>query len=199
MGRTKKIVDKSVVLEASLDLIESEGIEAFSTRRLAARLRISAMTLYNYYENREAILREVALRGLSDFLASLAAELGRHPEVGRAPLLAYKLLAAEFMRLGKERPRLYLFLFDSGLEELRRDPEVAKYYGHLLEGIRARVRRPEALAGIEEDVYLFQVLVNGLVIGSIQGRSVLDAERYGALVARAYERLLSPHEAELEA
>ncbi|HOX49274.1 MAG TPA: helix-turn-helix domain-containing protein, partial [Spirochaetales bacterium] len=134
MGRTKKIVDKSVVLEASLDLIEREGIEAFSTRRLAARLRISAMTLYNYYENREAILREVALRGLSDFLASLAAELGRHPEVGRAPLLAYKLLAAEFMRLGKERPRLYLFLFDSGLEELRRDPEVAKYYGHLLEG-----------------------------------------------------------------
>ena len=55
VGRGKKIVDIELVVDEAVALIEEGGVEAFSTRRLASRLGISAMTLYNYYENRGAI------------------------------------------------------------------------------------------------------------------------------------------------
>ena len=63
MGRGKKIVDIDLVVQEAIALIEEGGVEEFSTRRLAARLGISAMTLYNYYENRGAILRGALLKG----------------------------------------------------------------------------------------------------------------------------------------
>lgn len=44
------------IREAALDLIETEGLEAFSTRRLAATLGVEAMSLYHYFPSKAAVL-----------------------------------------------------------------------------------------------------------------------------------------------
>ena len=195
MGRTKKIVDKSVVLEASLDLIESEGIEAFSTRRLAARLRISAMTLYNYYENREAILREALLGCFENLLAGIEARLEPYLSGERgSPLRAYVALGELLRAFSLERPRIYAFLFEANLVPLRTDPRIAAVYGYTYGRIEALLRDPARSGELHDRIYLFQVLMNSLVKNAARGRGGIDPARFEALLAEAYSALLAPYE-----
>jgi len=57
MEETK--LDKKQIVEAALALLQEEGIERLSMRKLAARLAIRAPTLYWYFPDRSSILREV--------------------------------------------------------------------------------------------------------------------------------------------
>lgn len=44
------------IAQAALALIDDVGVEAFSTRKLGARLGLQAMSLYHYFPSREALL-----------------------------------------------------------------------------------------------------------------------------------------------
>jgi AcrR family transcriptional regulator len=44
------------IIHVALDLADAEGIDAISTRRIAARLEVSAMALYGYIERKEDVL-----------------------------------------------------------------------------------------------------------------------------------------------
>ncbi len=48
------------VAQAALDLLDAEGLEAVTMRRVAAALEVSPMTLYSYVADREALLDEIA-------------------------------------------------------------------------------------------------------------------------------------------
>jgi AcrR family transcriptional regulator len=48
------------VAQAALDLLDAEGLEAVTMRRVAGALDVSPMTLYSYVADREALLDEVA-------------------------------------------------------------------------------------------------------------------------------------------
>lgn len=65
MARKKLIYDRQKIIDTSFDIILNEGIDAFSARRLAAELKISSMTVYNYYKNIEEIKKEVVIRGFN--------------------------------------------------------------------------------------------------------------------------------------
>ncbi|MHB8564360.1 MAG: TetR/AcrR family transcriptional regulator [Acidiferrobacteraceae bacterium] len=44
------------IAQAALALIDDAGLEAFSTRKLGARIGLQAMSLYHYFPSREALL-----------------------------------------------------------------------------------------------------------------------------------------------
>ena len=44
------------IISTALKLIEEEGLEAFSTRKLGSRLGLKVMSLYHYFPSREALL-----------------------------------------------------------------------------------------------------------------------------------------------
>lgn len=50
---------KRRIVEAAVGLIDSEGLEALSTRRLASELGIRGPTLYHYFADKEALLAAV--------------------------------------------------------------------------------------------------------------------------------------------
>ena len=58
-------LDPKQVAEAALHLIDSEGIDGFSMRRLGQALGVEAMALYNHYKDKDAILDAVASLVLS--------------------------------------------------------------------------------------------------------------------------------------
>ncbi len=49
-------LSRDAIVAATLALIEGEGLEAFSTRKLGARLGLQAMSLYHYFSSRDALL-----------------------------------------------------------------------------------------------------------------------------------------------
>ncbi|BBX62572.1 TetR family transcriptional regulator [Mycobacterium saskatchewanense] len=60
MARPKvPLISREVALEAALRIIDSDGLEALSIRRLAAELKVNGASLYYHFANKEAILVEV--------------------------------------------------------------------------------------------------------------------------------------------
>ena len=53
---TNKPLTRQQVLDEALRLIDEEGLEACSMRKLGARLGVEAMSLYNHVENKRALL-----------------------------------------------------------------------------------------------------------------------------------------------
>ncbi|WP_067171962.1 TetR/AcrR family transcriptional regulator [Microtetraspora niveoalba] len=61
MGRpSRPMLSPGIIVAAATELIDAEGLEALSTRRLAAELGVSAPSLYNHFRNKEEILDAVA-------------------------------------------------------------------------------------------------------------------------------------------
>lgn len=58
----KPLIPADDILTHALDMLDSEGIEALSVRRLSAALKISPRTLYQQVGNREALIRALVAR-----------------------------------------------------------------------------------------------------------------------------------------
>ncbi|MFZ0713799.1 TetR/AcrR family transcriptional regulator [Mycobacterium sp.] len=57
---SKPLIQRDSVVEASLRIIDTEGLAAFSLPRLARELNVRAPSLYHHFEDKAAILRAVA-------------------------------------------------------------------------------------------------------------------------------------------
>ncbi|MFE3761867.1 TetR/AcrR family transcriptional regulator [Streptomyces sp. NPDC059104] len=61
MARPRKpLLSRDLIVEAAGALVDAEGLEAVSTRRLAAALGVSGPSLYNHFRTKDAILEAVA-------------------------------------------------------------------------------------------------------------------------------------------
>lgn len=65
MARPKSpLIERGVLLDTALRLIDESGIEALSIRRLADELGVNGASLYHHFENKNAILVEATERAL---------------------------------------------------------------------------------------------------------------------------------------
>jgi AcrR family transcriptional regulator len=187
VGRGKKIVNIELVIDEAISLIEEGGVEEFSTRRLASRLGISAMTLYNYYENRGAILRETLKRGFDLLWEGLSTEVDAWRTRGGNPLGAYRILAEHLLRFAVARPRLCRFILmeSAGIDWTERADLIERICGD--GGFPA-----EWTEQVRRDIYLFELLAFALALKVIGGGET--DERFRELVAEGYALLVGMHE-----
>ncbi|RBO93645.1 TetR/AcrR family transcriptional regulator [Nocardia puris] len=73
----KPRLSRERIVSAAMDLLDAEGVDGFSMRRLAARLDAGTMSLYAYVETREDVL-DLALH-------AAFAEIDRTPDDANAP------------------------------------------------------------------------------------------------------------------
>jgi AcrR family transcriptional regulator len=62
MPRERPNLTHGAIVDEALALLDAEGLEGFSMRKLAARLGVEAMSIYHHLPNRQAILVAVADR-----------------------------------------------------------------------------------------------------------------------------------------
>jgi AcrR family transcriptional regulator len=65
MSRPRRL-SRALVLEAALELVDLEGVESLTMRRLASRLGVEAMSLYGYVPNKDALLDGVVEQIMRD-------------------------------------------------------------------------------------------------------------------------------------
>ncbi|MET3164615.1 MULTISPECIES: TetR/AcrR family transcriptional regulator C-terminal domain-containing protein [unclassified Arthrobacter] len=147
--RTKKRLSREIVLSAALELVDSEGLDALTMRRLGQELGRDPMGLYRYAENRAALLDGVSelvfdelaifpddpdwqaqLRRIAHDLRLLAL---RHPNV--VPLLVTRPLSTPLglRPLGTLRPleQILSLLIDAGFSPADALHVYRAYYGYL--------------------------------------------------------------------
>ena len=121
---TKLSLSAEAIFEAALRLVDNEGIDALTMRRLAGELGVATMSLYGHVPNKDHLLLGVV---------NLATSEIRLPEPGTPPWEALKMISREFRRVSLLHPNLVplivrqpptgsegLYTLEAALDSLRR-------------------------------------------------------------------------------
>lgn len=165
MASHKPRLSRELVLSSALELVDAEGLDALTMRRLGQVLGRDPMSLYRYAENRAALLdgvSELVLNELAIFpadpdwkaqLRRIAHDLRhlalRHPNV--IPLLVTRPLSTPLglRPLGTVRPleQILALLIDAGFAPADALHVYRAYYGflygHILNELQELVVDPE--------------------------------------------------------
>jgi AcrR family transcriptional regulator len=107
LNRPRAPLGREEIARAALEMLDEEGIDALSMRRLADRLGVGTMTLYGYFRSKEELLDAAVGAAVAEFrftpaaggfrerarahIAAVREVLERHPALpelrGRQPIL----------------------------------------------------------------------------------------------------------------
>lgn len=124
--RSQETVD--AILEATAHILSKEGLEKATTNRIAAKAGVSIGSLYQYFPNKEALVRALNDRHIHELLALL---YSRVEEVWEAPLdVAVKAVVHAMVEVHRVDPDLHRVLVNAtpsvgALEDTRRVEEEA--------------------------------------------------------------------------
>lgn len=148
------------IVEEARDLLEAEGPEGLTMRRLAERLGIRAPSLYKHLESKEALEAAVISLGFEEAAERFEAAVAKGR---RRPLAA---IATAYRAYALEHPHLYRLMTRGSL---RRDL--------LTPGVEARAAAPLlAAAGSQDRARAAFALAHGMTILELDGRFPPDAD-----------------------
>ncbi len=158
------------IVEAALALIDEEGLEALTMRRLAGRLGVQAPSLYNHVRSKEQILDAVAASVLEDVDTSGFADRPWDEAVRAWALSYYEALAAH--------PNVVPYLAVATGRMHAALVRAEQVYA----GLRAAGWSPSRATRIAAAVrYAVYGAALGSFAGSFVGEPLEDATRYPAL------------------
>ena len=98
---------RQVIVNAARELAEAEGWESVTTRRLADCIEYSQPVLYSHFENKDAIVRAVAIEGFAD----MAVQLRSARQGASSRDAAVRALAQAYLDFAATHPALYEAMF----------------------------------------------------------------------------------------
>jgi AcrR family transcriptional regulator len=151
------------ILDATLELIQQEGLEGVSIRKIADRIGVSHMLLYSYFENRDAIIHALRERGFEAMEAFFAESLHR-AETGGDALVQVRASLGRFIQLSREYPKLYQLAWRSATSWGVDSHNMTTMLEHLSRLIQLCIEGGQC---IERDPALAAVMVFGIVNGTL--------------------------------
>lgn len=195
MGRERLFADKKEIIDAAIELLSENGYESFSTRKLARRLGVSPMTLYNYFSSRneiiEAAIEAAYERVFEEFYNDLSSYLEKE---SFCPLCGFMEIGKKLLLFSREKPKIYELVFIMNIMPYREQPSVQRLFGITLSKVRARLTAEEISQDLQNHIYLFMLLVLALVQNVYNGNSSYDIRAFEANLRIAYNQLLKPFE-----
>lgn len=142
------------IVAAARGLLEEEGADALSMRRLAERLGIRAPSIYKHLPDKQAL--EAAL--ISDGFEEAAA---RFEEAVRGPGEPLPALGAAYRSFAREHPHLYRIMTERPLPRERLTPGVEE---------RAAAPLVAAVGGDEDLARAVWAFAHGMAVLELNGR-----------------------------
>ncbi len=159
------------LLEGAAKLFVAEGDAGFSMRKLAAEVGSSAMAIYRYFPDKQALLAAVraeAFNRLADALEG-AGHDGRHraADIGDA-----------YVRFAFANRAAYQLMFDTAQPDERAYPDLASASDRAREAMAAYVHELVAAGVLKGDPvelgYVFWAAIHGLIVLAFAGRIPAD-------------------------
>ncbi|MEZ5998617.1 MAG: TetR/AcrR family transcriptional regulator [Hyphomonas sp.] len=135
-ARSAATVD--AILEAAAHILETGGLEAYTTNAVAVRACVSIGSLYQYFPNKDAITAALVLRDSEDMAARLEGVLADFED---QPLIAcIDALIEETVSHQLDRPVLAR-LMDIEEHRLGRDPRLEAAHDRIVQVVRSLLER----------------------------------------------------------
>lgn len=131
---------RAETLSAARKLIEEEGYQGLTIRKLAQRMECSPMALYSYFADKQALVTALALEGFEKVAKRFDSTAHRDP------LVAVKKILLDYVAYAVENPNEYRILFLSvetlGELELNREDlqERNQAFGPLFKRVQACIK-----------------------------------------------------------
>ncbi len=194
MSRERFFEDEHRIIDAAIDLICEIGYEKFSTRKLAARLGVSPMTLYNYFSNKEEIVQASVRVAYEKAFESIQHDLKEYFErEPSCPLLGFVEMGKKLLAFSKQYPQMYSLVFVMFAPYSDHSP-VMECYDYTFQKVLEQLVDRNIEQELCRHIYLFQVLAAALVRNIYVGWSSADEEAFEGNLLLAYEKLLKPYE-----
>ena len=109
-------ITKENIVDASLELVRKNGIDAINARAIATELNCSTQPVFSNFSTMEELQEAVILAGYKIYLDYLT----REAEMEKYPM--YKSYGMGYIRFAKEEKELFKLLFMSNRKEKERIP-----------------------------------------------------------------------------
>ena len=96
---------RAETLSAARKLIQEEGYQGLTIRKLAKRMECSPMALYSYFADKQALLIALALEGFEKVAKRFDSTVHRNP------LTALRKILLDYIAYAEENPNEYRILF----------------------------------------------------------------------------------------
>lgn len=178
---------QDALVAAALRLLEAEGPEALSVRRVAAEAGVAPMGVYNHFEGKNGVVDALFRTGFATLTESLEAVVARTADDDPADALREGL--RHYRTLALEHPRAYEVMFlcaIPGFEPSEESHEVAAGSFDVL--VQAIARGMQAGAFLDDDPRL----VAQQLWAACHGAVALEIAEIGKIddTDRVYEALL---------
>jgi AcrR family transcriptional regulator len=114
---------RRALIETALTMVREEGAWSFTLREVARRAGVSHAAPYNHFEDKSALLAEVAVLGFQALRREMETASQRH---ARSPREALAGIGAAYVRFGVENPAHYRLMFGPDLADRERHPALAR-------------------------------------------------------------------------
>jgi len=184
---------RRALIDTALAMVTEEGAWNFTLREVARRAGVSHAASYNHFEDKSALLAEVAALGFQSLRQTLEAAAHGQPRSARQALAG---IAAAYVRFGVEHPAHYRLMFGAELADKARHPTLQAAgdaafaaltnvleRGQAAGQVRRGAVRDQALAAWSPVHGLTTLLIDQRV--SFLGVSTGEAERHARLAGMA--------------
>ena len=179
------------IAQAARRLLDREGVEAVSMRRVAEAVGITPMAIYRHYPDREALLQALADEGFEELAASLK---GRRFTGDVETRLAK--MADLYLDHALENPRLFELMFLTQRKGARQYPQDFKARKSPTATLMADVLAEGMASGeLKKDdhweiTFEMGALSHGLIMLYLGGRMDVSPAQFRALYKRSFRRYI---------
>jgi AcrR family transcriptional regulator len=189
---------RRALIDTALAMVTEEGAWNFTLREVARRAGVSHAAPYNHFEDKSALLAEVAALGFQALSRQMEAAARRQPRSSRQALIG---IASAYVRFGVEHPAHYRLMFGPELADKARHPALEAAGDVAFAVLTSALERGQAAGQVRPGAVRDQAvaawsLVHGLTTLLIDQRlgflgvSTGEAERHARVAGAAlYEGL----------
>jgi AcrR family transcriptional regulator len=179
------------IATAARRLLDKEGTEAVTMRRVAVAVGITPMAIYRHYPDRAALLNALADNGFKGLAASLSGKRFS----GNVEERLTRMVEI-YLNHALENPRLFELMFLKPREGARRYPRDFKAGDSPTANLIAKVVQEGMETGYFaahdpwEIVFEMGALSHGLIMLYLGGRMVMTPARFRAFYRRSFRRYI---------
>src|SRR5262245_7754680 len=157
--------------QAARAILEEEGLAALSLRSVAKRAGVSHAAPYRHFASREALLADVALKGLSELQDEIAAAGSKPGDRGERIVH----MGGAYLRFAVRHQGPLRLMFGSELPNRADDPGLAQATSAIGEEIGRALHDPAAGLTVWAAIHGFSMMILDDVIDLGQRKSGLNA------------------------
>lgn len=154
---------RSSILQAAWKIVQEEGWQALSIRRIADAIEYSVPVIYDHFENKEAILLEFTRQGFGMLSDEMLKAKKRYTD----PERQIEAMAYSYWEFAFDQPAYYQVMYGLGMpscDTVNKVPEVGSFTELVLQPIKDLIvtgKNPEADPVLK--LHTFWSMLHGLI------------------------------------